>query len=92
MDVSPQINRTRKILFLPARDAVYDPDAPRATILVAESTEKMTIEFVDLANERNALLNRYSAGGPKTINLDPPDEVRLDQITTRLTELSDILL
>ncbi len=92
IDVSPQINRTRKILFLPAPDAIYDPKAPRATILVADSTEKMTFEFVNLANERNALLNRYHRDGPNAVILDPPDQLRLDQITTQLKALSDILL
>jgi hypothetical protein len=92
IDVSPQMNRARKILFLPGPDAIYDPEAPRATILVAESNEPMTVEFVDLANERNVLLTRYHAGGPKRVTMAPIDQFRLDQITNRLKALTEILL
>jgi hypothetical protein len=92
IDVSPQMDNVPQILFLPEPDAIYDPEAPRATTLVAESNSPMTAEFVNLANERNLILNRYHAGGPERVEMEPSDQFRMDQITNRLRVLTEILI
>jgi hypothetical protein len=92
IDVSPQLNRAPLILFLTVPEAVYDPEAQRATFLQAESNDPETIEFVDLANERNVLLTRHHIDRQETVILDVSDQARFDQIMQRLDDLSAMLL
>jgi hypothetical protein len=65
IDVSPQINGSRRILFLPDPEAAYDPLSYRSNILQAATNDPLATEFVELANRRNQIQDGYREGGAR---------------------------
>lgn len=92
IDVSPQPNLPRRILFLPDPNAVYDPNTHRTNTIAATSADPAAVEFVRLGNRRNEILGLYRAGGNRLALFNPSDGKELNSIGMRLKELSTLLL
>lgn len=92
VDVSPQPNLPKRILFLPDPDAVYDPLVYRNNVLEAASDEPAAVEFVALGNRRNEIHGTYRAGGNRLALFTLSDQNELAVIETRLKALSVQLL
>lgn len=92
VDVSPQPNLPKRILFLPDPEAVYDPLSHRDNVLVAASDDPAAIEFVALGNRRNQIHGAYRAGGNRLALFTLSDQKELGVIETRLRTLSAKLL
>lgn len=92
VDVSPQPNLPKRILFLPAPDAVYDPLVHRNNVLEAASDDPAAVEFVTLGNRRNEIHGAYRAGGNRLALFTLADQKELGVIETRLKILSVQLL
>ncbi len=63
LDVSPQFNDCRKILFLPDPDAIYDPGEFRSNRFAPDGDDPRALEIVKLLKERGALLDSCRATG-----------------------------
>lgn len=87
LDVSPQLVEASKIVFLPDPDAVYDPVRFRPNVIQAVDDTPLAVEFAELANDRNALLNDYRALGQRVAMLSAADQTKLGAIDRRLREL-----
>lgn len=87
IDVSPQINGSRRILFLPDPDADYDPLKHRSNILQAATYDPLAIEFVELANRSNQIQDSYREGGNRIVTFTLPDRHELDEIQLRLQHI-----
>ena len=59
LDISPQLNGYRKILFLPDETARYDPASTRSNVIVAENDTPLAIELVAASTKRNEILDSY---------------------------------
>jgi hypothetical protein len=92
VDVSPQPNLPKRILFLPDPAAVYDPVAYRNNVLVAASEDPAAAEFVALGNRRNEIHGAYRAGGNRLALFTISDQKELGLIEQRLLLLSRQLL
>lgn len=92
VDVSPQPNLPKRILFLPDPKAVYDPLKHRDNVLVAASDDPAALEFVALGNRRNQIHGAYRAGGNRLALFTLSDQKELGVIETRLKALSAQLL
>ncbi len=88
VDVSPQPNLPKRILFLPDPHAVHDPLRHRDNVLVATSDDPAAIELVALGNRRNQIHGSYRAGGNRLALLTPSDQKELGMIEMRLRTLS----
>lgn len=91
IDVTPQPNEARRILFLPDDAAPYDPQAHRSNIIRPVEGNPLAAEFVELANRRNAILDAYRAGGNRVALLTVSDQRDLDQIQVRMLRLWGLL-
>lgn len=91
VDVSPQPNLPRRILFLPDPAAVHDPLAPRDNVLVAIGDDPAAVEFVALGNRRNKIHGAYRVGGNRLALLPRSDQEELGAIEARLRTLSALL-
>jgi hypothetical protein len=87
IDVSPQINGARRILFLPDPEAAYDPLEHRSNILRPASDDPLALEFVQLGNRRNVIQDAYRQGGARLAVFTSPDQRELAQIQIRLQEI-----
>ena len=87
VDVSPQPNSGRRILFLPDPDAPYDPMKHRSNILRPASEDPRAIEFVGLANRRNQIQDAYREGGNRIALFTLSDQRELGEIQRRLERL-----
>ena len=92
VDVSPQPNLPKRILFLPDPAAIYDPLVHRTNVLVAASDGPAVVEFVALENRRNEIHGAYRAGGNRLALFTLSDQNELGLIETRLRALSAELL
>jgi len=92
IDVSPQPNLPKRILFLPDPTAVYNPLAHRDNVLVAASDDPAAVEFVSLGNRRNAIHGAYRKGGNRLALLTLSDQKELGWIEQRLRELGPLVL
>lgn len=92
VDVSPQPNLPKRILFLPDPEAVYDPLQHRDNVLVVASNDPAGIEFVALGNRRNQIHGAYQAGGNRLALFTQSDQKELGEIETRPRTLSAQLL
>jgi hypothetical protein len=88
LDVSPQLDGRRGILFLPDPAAVYDPLAPRSNILEAEGDDPIANEFVDAGRECLAIMHRYRRLGIAQPLISAADNLRLLQLRMRMEVLS----
>jgi hypothetical protein len=91
VDVSPQFNGARKILFLPDADARYDPLKHRSNVLRPASDNPLAVEFVALANRRNQIQDAYREGGNRIAMFTLSDQRELGEILRRLQELLQLL-
>jgi hypothetical protein len=91
IDVSPQIDGARSILFLPDSSAIYDPLRFRSNVMHPEGSNPLTTEFVELARARTAINDTYRAGGVTIAAISPRDQVALMRLEARITELWQIL-
>lgn len=87
VDVSPQPNSGRRILFLPDPDAPYDPLKHRSNVLRPASDDPRAIEFVELANRRNEIQDAYREGGNRIALFTLSDQRELGEIQRRLERL-----
>lgn len=87
IDVSPQMGQRRRMLFLPDPSAVYDPKCPRPNVLAPDGTSPEALEFVQLGNQRNALLMRCRIPGSAEIRLFDADQNELAAINRRIQKL-----
>lgn len=87
VDVSPQINGARRILFLPDPDAPYDPLNHRSNILWPATDDPMAIEFVELANRRNQIQDAYREAGTRIAVFTASDQRELGEIQVRLQQI-----
>lgn len=91
IDVSPQPNDARRILFLPDDTAPYDPYAHRSNIIRPLEGNPLAAEFVELASRRNAILDSYRAGGNRVALLTVSGQRELDEIQGRMLRLWGLL-
>jgi hypothetical protein len=84
VDVSPQINGARRILFLPDPEVQYDPLGYRSNVLQPASDDPLAVEFVQLANRRNAIQDAYREGGVRMAVFSSSDQRELAEIQLRL--------
>jgi hypothetical protein len=87
VDVSPHPNGANEILFLLDQRAVYDPLRPRMNILMAVRGNAIAAEFVNLADERNRIFQKYRDGGARIAILRPDDRARVSQLDVTLSAL-----
>lgn len=92
VDVSPQPNLPKRILFLPDPEAIYDPLVHRDNVLVAASDDPAAVEFVALGNRRNEIHGAYRARGNRLALFNLSDQKELGLIEARLRALSAQLL
>ena len=91
VDVSPQFGNPPTILFLPDAAAVYDQRNFRSNLMEPQSGIPLAVEFVDLAQTRNAIINRYRTGDKSAPDLNAEDQHEVDGITRRLQVLLEQL-
>jgi hypothetical protein len=90
LDVSPQLNGYRKILFLPDPKAFYDPGAFRPNVMKAESGSVLGEAFVATALRRYEILNAVRPPGivePIVPQLTAEDALEIAQLDARLRQL-----
>lgn len=87
LDVSPQLRNAPKIVFLPDPDAIYDPQRYRSNVLKAAKGSAKATEFVELANARNALIDKYREGGTRFTDISPADQEEQRRLEQRLREI-----
>ncbi len=92
VDVSPQPNAPKRILFLPDEGAVYDPVVHRDNVLRAASDDPIAHEFVALGSRRNAIHAIYRVGGARLVSFDAVHRTELGEIERRLRELGPIIM
>lgn len=84
LDVSPQLNKAKKILFLPDQSATYDPLRPRSNRFETDGDNPRARELVDAVLERNSILDRYRQGGARSAVLSIPDQMRIGVLQSRI--------
>lgn len=87
VDVSPQINRARRILFLPDTAAPHDPLNFRSNILQAEPGSSFGQRIVEIASRRNAIIDSYRSGGKRSAVFTDAHAAELETIEEEITEL-----
>lgn len=92
VDVSPQPNAPKRILFLPDEAAVYDPVVHRDNVLRAASDDPLAHEFVALGSRRNAIHATYRIGGARLVSFSAADRMELGEIERRLRELGATMM
>ena len=91
MDVSPQFRDVPKILFLPDPAAVYDRLNFRSNVMQPQAGTPLAAAFVDLAQQRNAIINSYRTGDETAPNLCEADWQRVNAISAQLQAMLDQL-
>lgn len=91
VDVSPQINRSRSILFLPDPTSPYDPTNFRSNILQPERGSDLGERIVNLANRRNEILDSYRAGGRTGAEISVADAIELELVESQLASLGSLV-
>ena len=84
IDVSPQLNNARRILFLPDSEATYDPLIHRRNIIRAVEGYPLAAEFVELANRRNSIQDAYRIDANRVALFTISDQRELEEIRVRL--------
>ena len=87
LDVSPQLNSYRKILFLPDDNAIYDPTVFRTNIMLAEQGNPVAGELVNAALERNSILNQYRQPGVSEVTLSRADQDKVNDLLAKIQRL-----
>jgi hypothetical protein len=81
VDVSPQINGTRRILFLPDVAAIYDPMNIRSNVIVADRSDDLDASaLVSAMLCRNEILDGYRAGGALAAFIRDEDQREMDRL------------
>lgn len=84
IDVSPQLGRRKRILFLLDESAVYDPTSPRVNIMGPDGASALVHEIVALGSRRHDLLARCRVPGTAEIQLYEADQLELTEINKRI--------
>ena len=87
LDVSPQFNEYRKILFLRDDSATYDPKAFRPNVIEPASDSAAAREAAALSRRRNEILLRYKTDEFITVEPTMEDQRAIDEIDLRLQTL-----
>lgn len=87
VNVTPQPNRPKRILFLRDDATPYEPASFRSNIMHPASDEPLAIEFVELARRRNAVQDAYRKGGDKLALFTISDQRELGLINQRLQQI-----
>jgi hypothetical protein len=80
IDVTPQMGKRRRMLFLPDDAAIYDPNQPRQNILYPDGNSAAAVEVTKLGNRRHSLLMRCRVPGTPKIQFLESDRIELNQI------------
>ena len=88
LDVTPQPGEPERTLFLPDRQAVYDPTTFRRNIMAADADNPLARDYIALVAARGDITDRYWEPGMEVLPLfSPKDQRRLDPIEARMAEL-----
>jgi hypothetical protein len=87
VDVTPQPNRPKRMLFLRDDAATYDPASFRSNVIHPASDDPLAIEFVELAKRRNAVQDAYREGGNRLALFTISDQRELGHISQRLQQI-----
>ena len=90
VDVSPQLNGYKKVLFLPDPDAPYEFGTFRPNIIRAASTDHRALDLVDLSLRRNQILNAYrpkDLGSARAVPISHADHAECERLADRMREL-----
>jgi hypothetical protein len=87
IDVTPQMGKRRRMLFLPDDGAIYDSNQPRQNILFPDGNSAAAVEMTDLGNRRHSLLTRCRMPGTPKIQLFERDQIELAQIDIQIQAL-----
>lgn len=87
LDVSPQLHRVPKILFLPDPEATYDPKNARSNIYKAANDSPTATEFVTLATRRQTIIQSYRTDEHIIAMLSDADQREVSHIDGRLRQL-----
>lgn len=89
LDVTPQVNGFRKIVFLPDPDAIYDPINFRLNVMQSVAGSAIGQKIVAASLRRNSILARYRAGGVRVATLSEEDNAEVNRL---LAEINHHLL
>ncbi|MEZ0243481.1 MAG: hypothetical protein ACAH11_08915 [Sphingomonas sp.] len=92
LDVTPQLGDPERILFLPDRQAVYDPTTFRPNIMAPDAGNPLAAEYIALVKARGAITRTYWEPGMDVLPLfSKEDQARLAPIDARMGELRDAM-
>ncbi|MCW2351767.1 hypothetical protein [Sphingobium sp. B12D2B] len=87
IDVSPQLEGRKRLLFLPDEAAVYDPWNPRMNVMLPATDTDIAVEMAALGRARQELFTRCRVLGTSELRLYDADQVELMAIDRRIEEV-----
>ena len=84
MDVSPQINQARRILFLPDPNQVFEP---KKNLFDVASDDPEVHKFVQLARERYDIYHEYRKTGAREVYISDADRQRIFVIEEAMRQI-----
>lgn len=87
IDVSPQMGRRKRLLFLLDQSAVYDPFALRPNIIAPDGNSDRARQMVEMGRQRHALLTRCRVLGTAEIRLYENDQLELAEIDRKIQKI-----
>lgn len=87
MDVSPQINQARRILFLPDPNQVFDPNEPKKNLFDVAADDPEAHKFVQLARERYDIYHEYRKTGAREVYISDADRQRIFVIEEAMRQI-----
>ncbi|MEE4210968.1 MAG: hypothetical protein V2I43_17095 [Parvularcula sp.] len=92
VDLTPQMNGYKKILFLPDPGAPYNPQTFRSNRMSADGDNPVALRFVEKSLQRNRIIDSYRGVGVEQTYLTPNDQRKVDDLLQELQELLTELL
>jgi hypothetical protein len=87
VDVTPQPNRPKRMLFLRDDAATYDPASFRSNVMHPASDDPLAVEFVELGMRRSAIQDAYRKGGNRLALFTISDQRELGLLNQRLQQI-----
>lgn len=87
IDVSPQMDGRKRLLFLSDKSAIYDPSAIRLNIMAPDGNSQRALQMVDLGSQRHALLLRCRIPGTAEMRLYDQDQMELANVDRQIREI-----
>lgn len=87
VDVSPQLDGRKRVLFLPDPEAVYEPSAVRSNILGVDGDDPTATEFVALGCAWSKIRDSYRIEGMTAVMPTFADNARLCELQSRMNVL-----